>query len=176
MWQWWCKWYRLWDGLAASGQWTVMLRFISPIQLTAHCARVSKQGSCVWGSCSPHHVHLQHPCDYHRHLGASKTQVTYICYLGQALGYIEDRQASQLPGPLRSAWGPYLLCANSSCGLCCRPVWSWCVVVWMNVAITYIFKSFSFYVFLKFCLNIKQKAVVDKSAPGVDIVLYNCIY
>lgn len=176
MWQWWCKWYRLWDGLAASGQWTIMLRLFhlsSWLHTVLGCpSREVVFGAPALPTMSIFSIHVT-TIDT---LGASKTQVTYICYLGQALGYIEDRQASQLPGPLRSAWGPYLLCANSSCGLCCRPVWSWCVVVWMNVAITYIFKSFFFYVFLKFCLNIKQKAVVDKSAPGVDIVLYNCIY
>lgn len=155
--------------------WNAEIYFTCPADCTL-CSGVQAGKLCVQGSCSPRHVHLQHPCDYHRHPGASKTQVTYICYLGQALGYMEGGQASQLPGHLRSARGPYLLRANSSCGLCCRPAWSWCVVVLMNVAITYILKFFFFYVFLKFCLNIFKKAMADKSAPSVDIVLYNCIY
>lgn len=120
------------------------------------CSGIRTGGLCVQGSCSTHHIHLQHPCDSCRHtFGASETRGTHICCLRE----FQRRWQMGIPAPghLRSARGLYLLLANSSCGLCCRPAWSWCVVVLMNVAITYIFKSFFFYVFLKFSLDIKKK-------------------
>lgn len=73
-------------------------RFISSTELTADCARVSKQGGCVCRApalptTSIFSVHVA-PVDA---FGISKTQGTYICYLGEFQGRRQmDRLSSSL--------------------------------------------------------------------------------
>lgn len=140
------------------------------------CSGIQAGRLCVQGSCSPttsiFSIHVT-PVDT---FCASKAQGTYICCLRE----LTDGQASQLPGHLRCAWGPYLLLVSSSCGLCCRPAWSWCIVVLMkNVAMACSFKSSFllqvFKILFKYLKKEKEEAMMDKLAPSVDMVLYNCI-
>lgn len=111
------------------------------------CSGMRAGRLCVHGSCFPttsiFSIHVT-PVDT---FGASKAQGTSICCLREFQGgWQMDRHPSSL-----TTWDLHeahiYSWPSSSCGLCCRPAWSWCVAVLMNMAITYILKSFFFYVF-----------------------------